>query len=57
MVLGILLALILLVVFGVLAIFLKGDSPAEIAWSIPAIMVLVGLIAVGMAVMKARASR
>jgi hypothetical protein len=57
MVLGVLLALILLVVFGVLAIFLKGDSPAEIAWSIPVIMVLVGLIAVGMAVVKMRSSR
>jgi hypothetical protein len=57
MVFGVLLALIFLVGVVVLVAFMGGDSPARIAWSIPAIMVLVGLIAVGAAVAKRRASR
>jgi hypothetical protein len=57
MMIGPLMALILLVGLVVMVVFLGGDSPDGVAWTIPAIMGLVVLIAVGAAVAKARRSR
>jgi hypothetical protein len=54
---GALIGLIFLVGLVVMAIFLNDDSSTGIAWSIPIIAVLVGLIAIGAAVVKMRASR
>jgi hypothetical protein len=54
---GALIGLIFLVGLIVMAIFLNDDSSTGIAWSIPIIAVLVGLIAIGAAVVKMRASR
>jgi hypothetical protein len=56
MVLGALLAMVFLIGVVAFVIFLDQDSP-DIAWSIPVIAVLVALIAIGAAVVKARASR